>query len=223
MNFFVLAPVEHLFGTRFAYAEIEDPMNFGDAEHCPQCNRSIGPLEWLSPHYIRLSSFHPIKWGDFLWRAGFQLMVSKRFRNFYETTGDKGIKKFYPSAIIKKAGTKLASSIHNIPIYHSVKLARDGATISDTLSNVQRRGKPCSFCRLNSLISIHGAVFEANSWTGNHIFKAKGLPGTIFVTEEFCSWILKFNFTNVRCIPARRYAYEELKGSYDMDNPPKLT
>src|SRR4030067_3256169 len=100
-RFYVLKPEEGIrFGRKWAYAEPLKPDNVGDSEKCPVCGSPVSALMWLPPHNIKLSSAKPEKWGDFVWGAGFPLLVSSRFIEIYEQEGLTGIDIFHPSAEI---------------------------------------------------------------------------------------------------------------------------
>jgi len=94
-NFFVLEPEEGvMFGRKWAYGEPLAPINSGDSEKCPVCGSPVSSRSWLPPHKIKLSSAKPEKWGDFIWGAGFSLLVSSRLMEIYEQEGLSGISNF---------------------------------------------------------------------------------------------------------------------------------
>ena len=103
MKFYVLEPEKGmLFGTKWAYADQVDPVVISEeAEHyCPVCGGPVGMLKWLPPYRVKLSSAKPEKWGDFVWGAGFLLLVSDRFKAVYEREGLTGITAFLPVEVV---------------------------------------------------------------------------------------------------------------------------
>ena len=87
-TFYVIKPAEGIrFGTKWAYAEINEPSQDDDPDICPVCQEPVTLLKWIPPLNIKLSRSHPNGWGDFLWGAGFYLMVSDRFKEIYEKEG----------------------------------------------------------------------------------------------------------------------------------------
>ncbi len=108
MSFYVLEPEGgELFGTKWAYGAVAKPHVTEDiGQRCSGCQETAGPLVWLPPHRIELSSAKPEKWGDFLWGAGFELVVSARFKTVYETERLIGIRQFHPPAEIVRVGKK---------------------------------------------------------------------------------------------------------------------
>ncbi|MBE7528194.1 MAG: hypothetical protein HS099_00475 [Ardenticatenaceae bacterium] len=84
-EFFVLKPEEGIrFGTKWAFADILDPNNRGGSSKiCPVCGQGVGGREWLPPRRIKLSRYKSTWWGDFVWGAGFLLLVSAHFKQIY--------------------------------------------------------------------------------------------------------------------------------------------
>ena len=81
MKFYVLEPEEGIeFGRKWAYAEVVDPVKYADCERCPVCGDPVSMLKWIEPYRIKLSSAKPEKWGDFVWGAGFSLLISKQLK-----------------------------------------------------------------------------------------------------------------------------------------------
>jgi len=207
-NFYVLKPEGMMFGTKWAYGEIAKPDYTGDADQCPVCGAAVSMLRWLPPHRLKLSSAQPHKWGDFLWGAGFPLMVSNRFKMAYETTGLTGITHFYPPAEIVRVGKQKAGDLpRNLPEYSLVDILWNGANLDDARSGALRKRMTCDFHR-NAVEAIEHIVLEPGSWTGADVFEARGLPGRILVSERFKDMVESYNLKNVRLIPADKYAYD---------------
>ena len=212
-RFYVLEPADRiLFGTRWAYAEPVGSCEFGDVpQHCPVCGTPIGSLEWLPPHRIKLSSAKPEKWGDFLWGAGFLLMVSHRFKKAYEAEGLTGIEKFYPPAEIRRVGRRKTGDLPpDLPTYYLVQIRWGAANLDDQASGVERYPSKsnCAYCR-DGIRRLERVVIEPDSWDGSDIFIPRGLEGTILVSERFKQVVEAYGLRNALFIPAERYAYDE--------------
>jgi hypothetical protein len=166
-------------------------------------------LKWLPPHYLKLSSAKPEKWGDFLWGAGFRLLVSARFTAVYEAEGLSGIAQLYPSAKVVRIGNKKMGDLTpSPPEYRLIEIVWNAANLDDTLSQVVRKQVECQFDR-GAVESFERVVFEPGSWTGADIFEARGLLGVIVVSERFKQVVELHDLKNVRLIPAEKYAYNE--------------
>lgn len=210
-NFYVLKPDGGRFGTKWAYGEEAEPTKIGDsaAFSCPVCAMEMGMLQWLPPHYLKLSSAKPEKWGDFLWGTVFPMMVSSRFKELYESEKLSGITKYYPPATIVRVGRKKTGDLlPELPIYHLVDIVWNGANLDDERSGVIRKRLECGYHR-GAVEVVEQVVLEANSWTGADIFEARGLPGDILVSERFKQVIEQNKLTNALFIPTEKYAYDE--------------
>jgi hypothetical protein len=181
------------------------------------CGNAISWLEWLPPHRIKLSSSKSEKWGDFVWGAGFQLMVSDRFKQLYETEGLRGIELFYPPAEIVRVGAGKTGTLPlGLPTYRLVQIAWNGANLDDQLSGVIRKpGKVICHYHRGWIQSLEQIALDANSWDGSDIFIARGgLNSAIIVTERFRQTIEDNSLKNAWLVPAENYAYREIGGWY---------
>lgn len=149
MAYYILRPWGgRKFGTRYAYADILDPQITGDPRSygvCPVCGSGLGPCPWLPPHRIRLSK---AVYPDFLWGAGFELMVSERFLSLYREAGLTGITHIDPPAEVVKIGRKRAEEVFPPPpAYHNVWYVHGGADLDDERSRAKRPPNLCGYCR----------------------------------------------------------------------------
>ena len=213
MNFHVLEPDGGLlFGTKWAYADQMDPVRFGKGDKCPVCGGAIGGRRWLPPHRIKLSSAKPEKWGDFLWGAGFLLMVSDRFKRIYETEGLTGITVLHPPAEVLRVGSKKTGDLPpSLPQYHLIEIVWNGANQDDAVSEVMReRSVKCTYCRVGGFPRRQQRItIEQESWAGDDIFTPRGAPARIMVSERFKQIAEVHKLKNVWLIPSEEYAYDE--------------
>ncbi len=213
MKFYVLKPEGILFGTKWAYADQVDPVVISDEaeDYCPVCGRAVGMLKWLPPHRVKLSSAKPEKWGDFVWGAGFTLIVSDRFKSIYEREGLKGIKFFSPVEVVRVGKRKTGDLPLGLPIYHLIEIVWGGANQDDIASKVVWDKEPtCPHCRIDGHhIRQEGIVLEESSWNGVDIFEARGAPGVILVSERFKGVVERYGLNNVWLIPAEKYGWDE--------------
>ncbi len=189
MKFYVLKPERgELFGTKWAYGEIAQPDYTGLGDRCPVCSSPIGMLRWLPPHRFNLSSAKSEKWGDFLWGAGFELMVSARFKAIYEAEGLIGIKQFYPPAEIVRVGRRKTGDLPpTLPTYHLVEIERLGPELDEEASGVVRRRLECAYCHRGYIERWERIIIKSSSWRGEDIFFPRGLPGDCIVSETLLS------------------------------------
>lgn len=223
MRFYVLEPVGGImFGTKWAYGEQVAPIVQGDGRDCPFCGRTIGGYEWLPPHRIKLSSAKREKWGDFVWGAGFDLMVSSRFKKLYEAEGLNGIEHFYAPAEIVRVGTRKTGDLpEGVPTYHLVRIRWNGANLDDQASEVKRKPEKPPLCPYHrgGIVSFEQMVLQPDSWDGSDIFLAGGgLNSAIMVSQRFHDLAQNYRLANAWLVPAGHYAYREIGGWY-VRNP----
>jgi hypothetical protein len=213
MKYFILRPEkdEHL-GPKWAYGVVMDPANYDQAQKCPVCGKFVSMLRWAPPYRIRLSSAKPEKWGDFVWGAGFELLVSAHFKNIYEAEGLRGIEKFSEPIEIVRIGKYNACNFPlPLPIYHSVLISWGGADRDDKASGYVRHfpGKECPYCRVGKgEWEQKRTVIDEKSWTGADLFIPRGMDSDIVVTEKFFRSADQYGFTNIGLIPAERFAQD---------------
>jgi len=208
-RFYAMRPYgDKLFGRHFAFADVLPPQNVGtstDNSVCPCCGRGMGMRPWLPPHRIKLSSS---RYPDLLWGAGFDLMVSERFKRLYEASGLQGITRFDPPAEIVKVGRRPASEVQPPPPdYHNIWFLRGGADLDDDLSEARRPPGLCPCCR-GGIHSLQRVVLRPGSWTGADLFKAYGLSGTFLVSERFQAFVEQHQITNAELTPAEQYHFD---------------
>jgi len=211
-GFYVLEPEEGmLFGRKWAYADLVDPVNYGEPPRCPVCGGPVGSREWLPPHRIKLSSAKPERWGDFVWGAGFPLLVSERFCDVYESEGLTGVTRFHSAAEIVRAGARRAADLTvPLPVYRLVDIVWNGANQDDAASGtVTERAVSCPYCRVGGGEHWQDRiVIEEGSWTGADIFTPRGAPASIMVSERFREVAERHRLKNLWLVPAGQYGYD---------------
>ena len=214
-KFFVLKPEEGIrFGRKWAYAEPLKPISVGDSEKCPVCGKAVGSLGWLPPHRIKLSSAKPEKWGDFVWGAGFPLLVSSKFKGIYEQEGLSGIGAFSSPIEVVRMGTLKSGQFPIMPPdYHLIRVPWGGANQDDAASGLQHELPEkitCDFCRSGSTWRKQDRIMiEDGSWNRCDIFKPRNAPISFMVSERFKSIAHRYGFKNLWLVPAENYGYDE--------------
>lgn len=184
MRFFVLErhpdPGEVTAVTEFLYAD-NSPM--GEAPRCPVCREYIGMLPLLPPIRVELETWES-DLGDFAFGTGDELLVSDRFWKLYQGSGLTGLSYVGTAEVIKvKSHRKLRQAM--LP-YHCCGVIRSRAAVDDAKSGLERQKEwTCEECRSNGLRSAKRIVLEPNSWSGEDIFYARGLPGRVLASEKF--------------------------------------
>jgi len=214
-NFYVIEPADgKMFGTKWAYADLIPPINRGDCQYCPVCGGAVSGLRWLPPHRIKLSSAKPGKWSDFVWGAGFPLLVSSKFKEIYEREGLSGIDEFSAPVEIVRTGTLKSGQFPSPPpTYHLIHILWGGANQNDVASGLTHEHPEvitCAFCRVGvTRRKQERVVIEDGSWNRNDIFKPRNAPVSFMVSECFKQVVENYGLTNIWLISANKYAYDE--------------
>lgn len=213
-KFYVLEPEEGImFGRKWVYADQVEPIIRGGPKVCPKCGKPISLLSWLPPHNIQLSSSNPDKYGDFLWGAGFYIMVSDRFVRLYQEAGLRGITYFYSPAQIISA--RVESETYVMPKYSLIDYKWFGANQDDDASSLVLESPEtvyCDYCRLGGKSrKQERIVLELSTWDGSDIFKPRGCPASILVTEGFKSAVEDEGLKNFMFIPSEKYGYDSTR------------
>lgn len=213
--FYVLKPEEGImFGRKWAYADKVSPTIRGDSQQCPVCGGPVSGLRWLPPRHIKLSSAQPGKWGDFVWGAGFPLLVSSRFRSVYEQEGLSGIEEFSSPVEIVRMGTLKSGQFPILPpTYHLIHVPWGGANQDDVASGLTHerpQAIKCAFCREGvTWRKQERVIIEDGSWTGCDIFIPRNAPVPFMVSEHFKVVADTYDFKNIWLIPAEKYGFDE--------------
>ena len=187
----------------FSMAEAIEPINTYDWKYCESCGGTLGLKEWAPPYHVK---FLNSVFSDFVFVDYLDLIVSKKFKMAYEITDLKGITNFNLVEEIKLRRKK------NIPklLYYKVDIIRSKTRINERKSKFKRefsRGQSyCKVCQIGGTIkSMKGVYIDLDTWTGEDIFYALGLPGAIFVTQKFANFFEENQFTNVILVEAENY------------------
>ena len=207
MQFYVLKnPSETKSSTVTEFSEHESVQ--GDAPRCCVCGKFIGPLPWLPPFRAELEVLGN-DFGDIAFGAGNELLVSNRFKRLYSEAGLSGFKGFEPVEIVRtKCRRRLAKPV---PEYFHVTASRNSRAAIDVKASslIMEKPLPCPECRTGGVLKrARRIVLEVSSWSGEDIFFARGLPGTILVSERFSDFCKENQISNAILIPAFDYAFE---------------
>jgi hypothetical protein len=179
----------------------------GEAPQCPVCGRFIGPLAWLPPYRVELEMVGR-EFPEIIEAGGDDLLVTDRFRDAYVARGLIGLSGFDPVEVVRVKWRSHRPS-GEPPAYFHAGIARSGAAIDDAASGIVREGTPCASCRQARLIKrAQRLVLEHDTWTGEDIFIARGLPGTFFATERFKRMCDEENIRGAVLIPTEAYGFD---------------
>lgn len=188
-----------------------DPVNRGQAPKCPSCGHFIGGLAWLPPHRAVLEVWGK-EYGDIAFFMD-ELLISKRMADLYraeELSGLQGFDEVEIVKVIRRGGSRLRTPP---PPYYCVTVARSRAAIDvETSGLVLREPYTCNECRGGFIIRTARVVLEEGTWSGEDIFIARGLPGTILTSKRFKAFFDRHLINNGILIDATEYSFDFYPG-----------
>ncbi len=215
MNFYVLKPFDNMVGwkSHFYYASIEEPIQYGSHEICPNCSGPVTPRKLIPPYYISLESNNPnlATAGDFLFTENKSFFISGNMKNIIQSEQIKGLEiESSPAHIKTVARIPLEEYVESkFNQYYYTQIHYGGGSIDIEKSGYEYWEKPeCELCQVSVLIRAKGQILRDGSWEGSDIFYPRG--GLVpLVTEKFKN-IMKSNMiTNCSFYPAETWWKDE--------------
>lgn len=207
MKFFVLRRSK-VVGASFVTDFVPtDGSRTGEAPRCARCGRFVGMLPLLPPVRVEVEVWGN-RFGDIAFGPGDELLVTDRFWHLFRTSGLTGLVDAGLAETVRvNAHRKLQSAA---PLYRCCQIARSNAAINDLESGLDReQPETCSECRLGGIIKrARRLVLVPGSWSGEDIFFARGLPGTVMTSERFDGFIRQNRYLNCEMVPAEAFSFD---------------
>ncbi len=183
-----------------------DSVRTGDAPECPACGEAIGMLRLLPPIQVELKLWGR-GFGDLSFGPGNEFLVSERFKDTFLKAGLTGLPSFTPVKIAKVKSRKKVTE--PVPRYFAVLPVRSRTAIDDRACGMVREAPwTCHECRTDIIIRFKCVVLEERTWSGEDVFFARGLPGTVITSERFKEFCDKHAFRNCLLIEADRFGLD---------------
>jgi DNA-directed RNA polymerase subunit RPC12/RpoP len=178
----------------------------GEAIRCPVCGRNVASLPLLPPIRVELEVLGD-GFGDIAFGVA-NLLVSDRFYHLFETHGLTGLSDIHPVEIVEIDSRR--NIRYSPPKYYLCRIQRSRAAINRERSGFQTdRPVQCEECRSSGIIKRALRIeLEENTWSGEDIFTARGLPGTILTSERFKRFCDGNKFSNCELVPAEDYSFD---------------
>lgn len=179
----------------------------GDAPPCEVCGRFFRLMPLVPPVRVELKAWGTT-WGDIAFGPGDQLLVSDSFKSPFVAAGLVGISSFDPVEVVRAMPRRVAQ--RKMPSYWLASIVRGRAAIDDLASGLVRDGlSACRECRLGGVIKRTARiVLEADTWSGEDVFFARGLPGTVLVSERFGLLCEANGLTNCSLVSLERFHFD---------------
>lgn len=179
----------------------------GDAPRCPLCGRFVGMMPLRPPVAVELEAWGS-QWGEIAFGPGDQILISDKLKNAFVLGGLKGFTRLDAVRVIKTR--KHTSTIGPQPAYELASIQRGGAAVDESRSGLVRDAPPaCEECRTGGIVRrIDRLILEPNTWTGEDIFFARGLPGIIITSERFKRFCADHSLSNCCLLPAQDFSFD---------------
>jgi hypothetical protein len=168
-------------------------------------------LTWLPPYRAELE-LHGASPGDFVKGSGDDVLISERMARAFKAEGLTGLLGFHPVEVVRVRRRLKGPKPDAVPRYFVVSPCFGRAAVDEARSHL-RRNEPitCPECRYTGMDSIHGFALEPGTWEGEDVFRPRGLPGRIVVSERFAEFVKKHGFTNMKLIPTEEYVWDPFR------------
>jgi hypothetical protein len=180
----------------------------GEATHCPVCNKCLSSLPLLPPVRFELDLFGHY-FADVAFTGGDDILISDRLRDLSIRMQLVGLHTFLPAEIVHIRSRK-RKLVNKCPRYFLASISRSRTAIDTKSSEFEwESGPECLECRQGGIIKRWSRIIiEPGTWAGEDIFYARGLSGTIIVTERFRDMYLEHGFRNGVFIPAEEFGHD---------------
>jgi uncharacterized protein DUF1629 len=207
MDFFVLNVRHKSVGSATTDYLDCDPVNLGAAPRCDACGRYIGMRSWLPPYRVELKVWGK-QFGDLVSGTSLDLLISHRFKSVYEELGLTGLEGFDPVEVVRVKRRKRFAG--DPPPYYRVGVVRTNAAIDVVQSGLEgEHAVSCLVCLNVGLVKrFRRVAIVEKSWTGEDIFIARGLTGTIITTERFKAFCDENRISNAVLVPANEHSID---------------
>lgn len=163
-------------------------------------------LPLLPPIKVELETWGR-HFGDLAFGGAHDMLVSERFKNEFLKAGLTGFAAFEPAQIVKVAEPKKPKE--QPPKYFLVNSARGRAAVDRLASGIDGGNlRGCDECRVGDIKRLRRLVLEPGTWSGEDVFRARGLPGTIITSERFKKFCDQHAFSNCVLIDADRFHFD---------------
>ena len=204
-RFFVLHPVV---GSPYETAfEEAVPVRLGDAPQCAKCGLFVGSKPWLPPYRAIVKGYGQ-QLGDIAFGVGSSLLVSEPFRRAWEAAELQGLR----FAALEELSIRPAKLAKTSVSFFQVLIEHRDTLIDERRSIIERsESASCEQCKAGGVLkNIRGFSIAESTWSGEDIFYAWGLPGTIVVTDRVAQLAERNGLRNVHVTAVEDYVWDPL-------------
>lgn len=207
MKFFVLDNPKAGEGAAVTDFVPVDGSRTGEAPRCTVCRVYIGMRPLLPPIHVELDTWGS-EFGDIAFGPGNELLISERCVKIFRASNLSGLIDVGPVEIKK---VKLHKKLRGLaPQYYCYRVGHSRAVIDEAMSGlISEEPWTCIECRISGIIKrARSIVLAPNSWSGEDIFFARGLPGTVLASEKFQRLSQENQISNCLLVPAEEFSFD---------------
>lgn len=202
MNYYVIN--NELFDdSQFAYGtQKKENSNFGNAKICSSCGRFVSMLEWLPPFEVIVSRK---ELGDFIYGSYVGFIVSKNFKEKFESSHLNGLTKFQKVDLFY--GKKLLNEEYYYP-----DICMINAFVDLSYMDFDEKDS-CNECQVGKgvISKIDGIVFNNPNKINKDIFTTTSVGQSIILfSENFKKFIEVESFTNLFFLDSAKFKWDSL-------------
>lgn len=178
-----------------------------EAPGCPVCGKFVAMMPLRPPVRVELEMWGT-QLGDIAFGPANELLVTERFWGLYQASGLIGLRDVGPAEVVSVRAYRKQK--RPAPPYHCCRVTQGSAAIDDTESGVEREeSETCEACRQGGILKrAKRVILEPDSWSGEDIFFARGLPGTILVSEKFQKFCEENEISNCLLVSAEEFSFD---------------
>jgi hypothetical protein len=167
-------------------------------------------LTWQPPYRVELE-LHGRDFGDFMEGPGGDVLITERFAEDFKAEGLTGLSGFHPVEVVSVRRKRRGPKADPPPRYLFVTLAHGKPALDMERSRLWI-SKPveCSWCRYAGIDAIDGLALEAGTWSGEDVFRPRGLWGRMIISERFMRFAERHALSHMSLVPMEKYVWDPL-------------
>jgi hypothetical protein len=139
------------------------------------------------------------------------LLVTENFAEGFKAEGLTGLSGFHPVEVTRVRRRRRGPKPGPPPRYLFVTPAYGPAALDLERSRLNRhKPRACAWCRSAGTDAIDGLALEVGTWTGEDVFRPRGLWGIVIVSERFMRFAERYATTNMAMVPIDKYVWDPL-------------
>jgi hypothetical protein len=176
---------------------------------CPLCGSALALRVWNPPYKVEMRFWGP-KHGDLVQFTN-DVLVSERLVWAIQGAGLTGMDILTEASVTKVRPSKMAKGM---PRYFVGRIKRSNAMFDDVASRAEyKRMWTCDECKTGEIVRFRSVVLVQDSWQGEDLFIAKGLPGIFLASGRFHDLVIAHGFQNINLVRASAYGIDWMPGS----------